>query len=405
MQQIFSPRPYSVRDFAEWYDKGELVLVPKFQRRPVWSDKARSYFIDTIIRGKPTSKIFMRQEINPITRRTRREVVDGQQRLRSVLDFLADGFPVSKTHNEEHAGKYFSQLDEDTQLDILKYEFAVDLLQDVPDTEVYDIFARLNTYSVTLNAQELRNAQYFGEFKTSVYRLANEFMTFWEKMAIFTDRQILRMAEVEFVSELLIAMSEGIKAKSKTYIDNYYRDRDDRFPRRKTLESRFQKTMDAIGGIMGDALPDSRLREPRLLYPLFCAVYHLQFGLSGLVCDQTPFKPSDYPKLRIALGKVDDIFEKFEEEEDFQRRLEAGASLEELMEEKRQRRLEAGEPEEEVNADIEAETADGRVGRYDPLTPDERRFYDAYSVHWVHADRRKLLTEYICRLMVNALRE
>jgi len=40
MQQLFNTRNYSVRDFEEWHERGELVLAPKFQRREVWSDKA-----------------------------------------------------------------------------------------------------------------------------------------------------------------------------------------------------------------------------------------------------------------------------------------------------------------------------------------------------------------------------
>src|SRR3989449_3547718 len=90
MQQRFNTRNYSVSDFEEWHEKGELVLAPKFQRRDVWSDKARSYLIDTIVRGKPIPKIYMRQDVNPKTRRTKREIVDGQQRLRSVLSFIKE---------------------------------------------------------------------------------------------------------------------------------------------------------------------------------------------------------------------------------------------------------------------------------------------------------------------------
>src|SRR5258708_6603749 len=169
MQQRFNTRNYSVRDFEEWHERGELVLAPKFQRREGWSDKARSYLIDTIIRGKPIPKIYMRQDVNPATRRTIREIVDGQQRLRTVLSFLKDGFKISKTHNEDFGGCYFSGLDKDTQRDVLKYEFVVDLLQDMPDKDVHDVFARINTYACSLKNQELRNAKWFGDFKTSVY--------------------------------------------------------------------------------------------------------------------------------------------------------------------------------------------------------------------------------------------
>lgn len=363
MLQRFDTRKYSIKDFEEWNEKDELVLAPKFQRREVWNPKARSYLIDTIILGKPIPKIYMRQDINPKTRRTKREIVDGQQRLHTVLSFLKDGFKISKTHNEEFGGKYFSELDERTQKDILKYEFVVDLLQDMEDADVYDVFARLNTYATTLNHQELRNARWFGEFKTSVYAMANEYVTFWQTAQIFSDRSILRMAEVECASELYIAMLMGIRPKEKRLIDNVYREYDDTFPRRKVIEKRFRETMDAIGNIMESGLADSELRSPRLFYPLYCAVYHLKFKLPGLTHDRavSGIKSTDYPKLRIALEQVDSALEKAKA--------------------------------------IESN------GVSTSLSAEERRFYDAYKEHWVHAENRRTLTNYILKLMVGAMKK
>src|SRR5205085_9157798 len=116
--QVFSTRSYSVRDFEEWNDKGVLELQPKFQRRNVWNPKARSYLMDTIIRGKPIPKIYMRQRLEPQTKKIIREVVDGQQRLRSVLSFLKDEFAIDKAHGEDDYGrKKFSELDQDVQDD------------------------------------------------------------------------------------------------------------------------------------------------------------------------------------------------------------------------------------------------------------------------------------------------
>lgn len=404
MPQRFDSRQYSIRDFEEWNNKGELVLDPKFQRRSVWPPKARSYLIDSIIRGKPIPKIYMRQEVNPKSRLTRREIVDGQQRLRTVLDFLKDAFPILKTHNDEYGGRTYSQMGDETQRTILQYEFSVDLLQDMPDSEIFDIFARMNTFSVTLNAQELRNAKWFGEFKTSVYGLSGEFMKFWQDNLIFTNESILRMAEVEFVSELLIAMSEGVRARSRPFIDRYYKDHDDRFPNRKILEKRFRTTMDIIGGILSDSLRESKLREARLLYPLFCAAYHMQHGLSELTCDRKPIKPEDYPKLRITLQEIDGLFEKLEKETERQERIRAGESEEDLLEEEKQQRIDDGEAEEDVIEDIEKEAELRKAGTFDPLTTEEKAFYDAYSIHWVHADRRKLCTEFICKLITKVLR-
>lgn len=309
----FDTRTYSISDYAGWHERDEIILQPKFQRRNVWSDKARSYLMDTIIRGKPMPKIFIRQSTNPRTRKTIREVVDGQQRLRTIFSFLSDGFSISRVHNEEFGGRVFSVLPEDIQRDILQYELATDLLLDAPDEEVLDIFARLNSYSVRLNAQELLNAKYFGEFKQAAYTLAREFLAFWTQNKIFTDRQILRMTEAELTSDLLGAMLEGIKAKKQ--IPNFYQKYDDSFPSRDVYVSRFRETMDVIGEIMQGTLVTSEFRRVHLFYSLFCSIYHYLFRLPDFDFEVAQsLKLRDYAKVRIALEKVDEIYAKTDEE-------------------------------------------------------------------------------------------
>ena len=75
----FDSRTYSINDFVEWETNEQLVLSPRFQRGQVWSDKARSFLMDTIVRGKPIPKVFIRQSINPQTKKSVREVVDGHR--------------------------------------------------------------------------------------------------------------------------------------------------------------------------------------------------------------------------------------------------------------------------------------------------------------------------------------
>jgi hypothetical protein len=163
----FDSRAYSINDFVEWDKNKQLELNPSFQRRPVWSYKAKSYLMDTILRGKPIPKIFIRQKINVSTKTSVREVVDGQQRLRSILSYIKDGFFVSRQQNADLKveGKRPSQLPEDVQAQVLSDEVAVDLLINLPDAEVLDIFGRLNSYAVVLNEQERINAEHFGPFK------------------------------------------------------------------------------------------------------------------------------------------------------------------------------------------------------------------------------------------------
>src|SRR4051812_18295924 len=104
---------YTPTDFVLWQEKGVLVISPKFQRRPLWRPAAKSYFIDTILRGMTVPPLYLRMTQNETKTKTVREVVDGQQRVRSVLEFVAEGgYRLSTTLNASWAGKRFSQLPE-----------------------------------------------------------------------------------------------------------------------------------------------------------------------------------------------------------------------------------------------------------------------------------------------------
>jgi hypothetical protein len=89
---VFTPN-----DFTIFQEKKILVISPKFQRRAVWRAPARSYFIDTILRKMVVPPLYLRTKQDKETKSIIREVVDGQQRVRSVLEFMGDnGYRLAK---------------------------------------------------------------------------------------------------------------------------------------------------------------------------------------------------------------------------------------------------------------------------------------------------------------------
>lgn len=117
-----SPKIVQINDILQWYENGELELSPKYQRNSVWNEKVKSYLMDTIIRGLPIPPVFMRQKIDVTTKKTYREIIDGQQRLRAITEYIQNRFPISKTHNELYGGMRYEDLDEETQEQILDYD-------------------------------------------------------------------------------------------------------------------------------------------------------------------------------------------------------------------------------------------------------------------------------------------
>lgn len=271
---------YTSLDFISWNESGQLDLVPKFQRRDVWTLPARSFLLDTLIRGFPVPPIYLRVSQSEDKTRLMREVVDGQQRLTAMLRYVDNKYALSRSLEAPYAGKRFSELTSSEQDAIRGYSFICEVLHGASDADVLEIFARLNQYSVQLSAQELRNGRYFGHFKRSAYSLAHEHLEYWRRNNVFTERNIARMLEVELTSELMIAQIAGLQDKKKS-ISTFYKQFDNEFPLKVRVESQFRAALDMIDGAMTDSLPDSEFQRSPLFYSLFCVVYHHAFGLPG----------------------------------------------------------------------------------------------------------------------------
>jgi len=285
---------YRVSDFISWQRSGTLELSPSFQRRPVWSPYAKSYLIDTIVRGLPIPIIFIREQTDLKTFEPKRQVVDGQQRIRTLLSYICpeslkdfkatrDLFVVKKIHNPELSNKRFSELDKRTQQSLLDYQFSVHVLpSDVDDKQVLQIFARMNATGVKLNYQELRNANYTGVFKQTMYELAYEQLTRWRNWKIFSEDNIARMDEVELTSDLVnIMLNKDIASKTKASLDRLYKDYDDIFPVQKFIRERFQNVMDTIDTEIGTELKHLEFRRKTLFYCLFALIYDCHYSLDS----------------------------------------------------------------------------------------------------------------------------
>lgn len=285
---------YKVSDFITWAKAGTLILSPSFQRRSVWPVGAKSFLLDTIVRGLPIPIIFLREQKTDLdSLEPKREVVDGQQRIRTLLAFLVpalvrnfdpnrDGFTIKPVHNKDLAGKPFKDLPAEVRQTILDYQFSVHVLpSSVDDREVLQIFARMNSTGLKLNSQELRNAAFFGEFKTSMFAISAEQLSRWRKWRIFSEAQISRMSEVEITSEFSQFMVKGIVGKTQKAIDNLYNDLDDQWPERSEVERRFRHCMDEIDNTLGADLANTGFTNRAAFHGLFTAVYAAVFQIGS----------------------------------------------------------------------------------------------------------------------------
>lgn len=320
---------YTVSQFLDWQRSRTLVLNPIFQRRPVWKAPAKSLLIDTLIRGYPVPVILLRQVQDLDTLSMQMEVVDGQQRLRTLLAFIdpdaledydkeIDEFTVRRIHNREIANKPFSRLPREIKQQLLDYELSTHILPATTGDElVFRIFARLNSTGLSLNHQEIRNSEYHGHFKTLVYELSFQSLDYWRKWQVFTNDRISRMEEAEAVSEYLMAMINGIEGKTQSKIGKLYQEHEESFPEEEILRKRFENTIVEIDRNFGDILPSSAFKRPALFFSLYAAIYDHMYGLrSGLETAKPKTLPKDVKdRLRTASTRIktNDLSEKVQD--------------------------------------------------------------------------------------------
>jgi hypothetical protein len=284
---------FTVSDFLERQRIGSLELKPFFQRGQVWQSKVKSLLIDTVAKGLPVPVILLRKVQSLKTLESKLEVVDGQQRLRTILSFVdpkslkdfdpsRDIFTVLPEHNEEIGKLPFSALHTDAQRDILGYELSVHIFPpETSDADVLLMFSRLNSTGLSLNKQELRNAEYYGKFKTLSYRLAFRYIEKWRDWKIFSDQDMARMVEVENVSDYILAMIEGIQGKSQSRLSAAYKKYDEKMPNGRIIEERFEKVISEIDRVFGAHLPQSSIRSQALFYSLFTVCYDHLYELGS----------------------------------------------------------------------------------------------------------------------------
>lgn len=271
-----TPKTITISDLLTWYQRGELEMSPKYQRNSVWNDKARSYLMDTIARGLPIPPIFLRQTVDPYTMITYREIIDGQQRVRTIIGYiLEEAFVVKKSQNSEIGGKKFTQLSDDMREEILSYDITSEIVNEKDDAIIYDMFARLNSNNVVLNKQEIRNARYWGDFKVLVFELAKNYRDFFIITGLIKEKDVARMKDCETINSLLILMLEGIHDETESYVDSIYRKYDSEIPDQQNLTNDFNSLMDYISTIYKrlDGLKHCFLNK-NYFYTLFAVLYH-----------------------------------------------------------------------------------------------------------------------------------
>jgi uncharacterized protein with ParB-like and HNH nuclease domain len=180
-------------------EEGELDLKPTFQRKSgIWKAKEQSRLIESLLVRIPIPAFYI-----DATDDEKWLVVDGQQRLTSLKNFIID--KSLKLCELEFLGelenKIYSELSRSLQRRLLESQVIVYLIQEGTDPEVkFTIFRRINTGGLPLSPQEIRHALYQGKATSLLEKLADS-----EEFKQATSKSIrdMRMTDREFILRFL----------------------------------------------------------------------------------------------------------------------------------------------------------------------------------------------------------
>ncbi len=266
---------YTVADYCTAMTNGEIIVNHNYQRSDkVWPPAARSYLIESILLDYPIPKLFLYPRTDLQSRKTIKEIVDGQQRSQAILDFYNNKLRISPTSNiPEVKGKLYNQLGEELQSDFLTYGLSVDLLQQATPNEIRESFRRMNSYTVPLNPEEKRHAVYQGDFKWFIYRLSSKYDETFLNLGVFSNKQLIRMVDFKLLAEIIDAYLYGIKDSSERRLDNLYESFDSEFPHKDETEERINKAMDFIIDLK--EIHNGPLMKPYNIYSFILAINHV----------------------------------------------------------------------------------------------------------------------------------
>ncbi len=213
------PNDWNVETLRGKFDRGYIELQPEYQREFVWELKPElpSRLIESILLEIPIPPIYFGKIANG-----KLELIDGQQRLTTLIRFVKNEFQLSKLERLSSLnGKMFRDLEESTQSKILDTSIrSVVIDTGTNDSLRYEIFERFNRGSVALNQQELRNCVYRGKFNDLLRKLVED--SIWRKVK-GTDKPDPRFIEREMILRLFALHSrlDYFAGNLKQFLNDY----------------------------------------------------------------------------------------------------------------------------------------------------------------------------------------
>lgn len=275
---ITSTIDYNLESLSHLIDKRTINLAPKYQRRFRWDKERKSKLIESFLMNVPIPPIFLNEDDFGLY-----SVIDGKQRLSSISDFLSGKLTLSdlEIFKDLNGFNFYDlPLEFRNSLKIRATIRAIIILRQSDKDIKYEVFQRLNTGGVRLNAQEIRNSAFPGELNDRIVQLSEE-KTFRKMLGIKSKTRSKLYQEMKDAE--LVLRFFALKDNWQTYSGSLKKNLDAYMDKNKYMKensialhaNEFLETIDKVEIIFGSNgsfrrwLPDSKRWKQQISAPLY----------------------------------------------------------------------------------------------------------------------------------------
>lgn len=208
-----------------------LVLDPEFQRKFVWTQEHQEQFIETVLKGLPFPEIYVSTgETDIDLMKTTRHVIDGQQRLTTLKNYIDGRFSRPLQIVPPYAN-----LDKISKSSFLSYQVVVRDLGKISSDLVREIFRRINLTKFKLDTVEIHNAVYDGAFISTAKEIVDEVDI--SVFGVFRESEFTRMSDLYFVLTVMATIEQKGYFLQDSLVERYIERYNEEYPSRGKVKS------------------------------------------------------------------------------------------------------------------------------------------------------------------------
>lgn len=278
---IYSRSEQKVQEVYRDFTNNSLIVDESYQRRSVWVDRDKIRLIETILLGLIVPELyFWDAETDANSGQTITHIVDGQQRIKAIVDFIDNKIRLQKdclldpVAKELYGDKSFSDLDDEVKKQLWAFRLSVIRIENKDMDEIRKIFFRVNLTNYSLNDQERRHSNSWGKFADLTSEVIS--LSIWDDYSLFTAGDIRRRKDEEFCSTLILLAKKGIiDQTTQKPLNDAYTDYAKNYPDYEEDKLRIQEWGKIFVRFYSESVR-TFMRKRTQLYTIFCLIDYIE---------------------------------------------------------------------------------------------------------------------------------